>query len=758
MNTWVSAPGKAFLIGEYGVLYGGTALVCAINARVQAYPHRGPEATTSRVVIESAKQVLAHLQATSPEASIGPAPTLDSGRFNLGGRKLGLGSSAAVAVATVGFHLASAGYELDDPKTRQLVHQLAHRAHCDAQDGRGSGADVAVSALGGVLAFRRNVSRPELEPAELPEWLHIGFFDAGQPASTTAYVEAVEQARQLGEIDRAIAQIKRASEDFRFALARLDGFLALSRAVRDHNVGLRRLEALADVTILTPTIDLIIDEAEKRGLAAKPSGAGGGDLVVVFARSRSALDKLAVELFNIHGIIPLSTLELSSQGVRRDPRPPMNSRLAGFFKLSVEDRRQAVAQTTGIDPRRLLPLDAGGLSVERANHIIENVVGTLELPVGIATNFQLNGVDYLVPMCVEESSVVAAASNAAKMIRTGGGFIAHSDPPWMIGQIQLSPPPGNTAPPATVALRSLLEARNALLALADSAHPRLVARGGGARDLEGRVLADDMIVLHVIVDCRDAMGANLVNTVAEILAPRLAALSGWIPGLRILSNLSDRRCAHVRARVPPIALASKGWRGEDVVDRVALASRFAELDPYRAATHNKGIMNGVDAVALATGNDWRALEAGAHAYAARSGTYRPLAVWKKLENGWLEGHMSLPAAVGMVGGATKAHPVARLALEILGCENGAALGQVMTAVGLASNLAALRALATEGIQRGHMSLHARTVAFEAGACGDEVEDLARALIRDGDIKVEQARILLASLRTAKTSSRDPNRK
>ncbi len=755
MNSWISAPGKAFLIGEYAVLYGATALVAAVTARVQASKSTRPF-KPSRVLLEAHKVATKHLEAQRPDAAKVVPPIVDSGRFTHGNRKLGLGSSAAVCVASIGYYLAAAGYDLSDPATQQLVHELAQTAHRAAQDGRGSGADVAVSALGGVLSFRRESGQPVFDRATLPGWLHVGFFDAGEPASTTAYVQAVEQVESRSEVDRAIGQLKRASREFQAALALEDGFERLAEAVRTHNVGLRRLEAVAGVTILTPTIDTIIDAAAKHGLAAKPSGAGGGDLVVVFARSRGDLDQLAVELFKTEGIMPLSNLAISEEGVRRESRPPVCSRLAGFFKLSVDDRRTVVADSTGINPDRLQSLDAGGLSVERANHIIENVVGTLELPVGIATNFRISGVDYLVPMCVEESSVVAAASNAAKMIRTGGGFMAHSDPPWMIAQIQLSPPRSGRAPPAHEALSLLLAARESLLALADSAHPRLVARGGGARAIEGRVLAEDMIVLHVIIDCRDAMGANLVNTVAETLAPRLAALCQWVPGLRILSNLSDRRCAHVWAQVPPEALASKGWRGEDVVDRVALASRFAELDPYRAATHNKGIMNGVDAVALATGNDWRALEAGAHAYAARSGAYGPLAVWNKTDKGWLEGRMSLPVAVGMVGGATKAHPVARLALEILGCENGAELGQVMAAVGLASNLAALRALATEGIQKGHMSLHARTIAAEVGATGEEVELLALALIDDGEIKVDHARDRLAQMRAQK-NHRDPDR-
>ncbi|MCH9682587.1 MAG: hydroxymethylglutaryl-CoA reductase, degradative [Deltaproteobacteria bacterium] len=419
--------------------------------------------------------------------------------------------------------------------------------------------------------------------------------------------------------------------------------------------------------------------------------------------------------------------------------------MAGFFKLSVEQRRSAVSSSTGLSPERLAELDAGSFDVQRANHMIENVVGTMELPLAIATNFRINGRDFLVPMCVEEASVVAAASNAAKMIRAGGGFAADSDPPWMIAQIQLVPTADGPADAAAVS--QAIEADSArLVALADEAHPRLVIRGGGARGLEVRIVDPAMVIVHVLVDCRDAMGANLLNTVAETVAPHLEALTGWQAGLRILSNLADRRCAHVSARVSPEALAGRGFTGPEVVDGIASASRFAELDPYRAATHNKGIMNGVDAVVLATGNDWRAMEASAHAYAARSGRYGPLAVWHKDDDGWLSGRMSLPAAIGVVGGATKTHPVARLALEILGCRGAAELGQVIAAAGLASNLAALRALATEGIQRGHMSLHARSVALGAGARGPEVEALARALVADGEIKADRASTLLAQMR------------
>jgi degradative hydroxymethylglutaryl-CoA reductase len=522
------------------------------------------------------------------------------------------------------------------------------------------------------------------------------------------------------------------------------GLQRIVAACDQHDAGLRRLTELSGAPIMNPTIERIVDLARRAGLAVKPSGAGGGDLVAVFSDTQADIDRFGETLRREHDLVLLSGLCPGAAGLRAEDRIPTNSRLAGFFKLSVGDRRAAVAQAAGIDVERLTDLDAGALDVHRANHMIENVVGTLELPLAIATNFRINGRDFLVPMAVEEASVVAAASNAAKMIRAGGGFVAHSDPPWMIAQVQLLAEPG--AIPGEEAISRILSAHDELLALADGAHPRLVERGGGARQIEARQVAPDMVVVHVLVDCKDAMGANLLNTVAETVAPRLEDLTGYTVGLRILSNLADRRCAHVEARIPPEVLAARGFSGPEVVDRIVSASRFAEVDPYRATTHNKGIMNGVDAVVLATGNDWRAMEASAHAYAARDGRYRPLAVWRKDDTGWLVGQMSLPAAVGVVGGATRVHPVCRLAIEILGTATGAELGQVMAAAGLASNLAALRALATEGIQRGHMSLHARSVALGAGAQGHEIDRLARRLIEDGEIKVERAAILLEELR------------
>ncbi len=744
----VSAPGKAFLIGEYAVLEGVPAMVTAVDVRAVAHAPRGPVADPLSAVVSCAHaRVTRYLEARGEDAT-GPPPVVDTGGFSMGPRKLGLGSSAAVTAAVVGYHLAGHGLDPGDAQVQADALALARAAHAEAQGGGGSGADVAAAVHGGTLRFEAS----HAEPVESPPWLHLGFADAGTPAVTSSFLRAVRQAKTETPLRyrEAMARLRDASEQFMAAHARANdsAFDGIRAACQTHVEGLRMLQAISGVPILTPAIDTIIQTAALAGVAAKPSGAGGGDLVILFAGRRGDIDRLGERLRRDHGLSVLGGLQCNATGLRAEERVPINSRLAGFFKLSVENRREAVARSTGLDLNKFSALDTGSLDVNRADHMIENVVGTLELPLAIATNFRINGRDYLVPMSVEEASVVAAASNAAKMIRSGGGFVATSDAPWMIAQVQLTRP-GPAAIGAEAALERVLDAREQLLALADTAHPRLVQRGGGSRELEARGLDPNMIVVHILVDCRDAMGANLINTVAETVAPRLEQLTGWEAGLRILSNLSDRRCSHVSARVPPHVLRTEHFPGEEVVDLIVSASRFAELDPYRATTHNKGIMNGVDAVVLATGNDWRAMESSAHAFAAQSGEYGPLATWCKDENGELVGEMTLPTAVGVVGGATRVHPVCKLALEILGCSTGAELGQVMAAVGLASNLAALRALATEGIQRGHMSLHARSVALGAGAEGTEVEALARRLIDCGEIKAERAIDLLQDIRENK---------
>jgi len=418
------------------------------------------------------------------------------------------------------------------------------------------------------------------------------------------------------------------------------------------------------------------------------------------------------------------------------------SRFPGFYKVTVGERRALVGEATGADPSDIeRALEAGGLDAETADKFVENVLGTYGLPYGVALNVRVNGHDHVVPMVIEEPSVVAAASNAAKMVRAGGGFTAEWDPPHMIAQVQMR----DVRDPQGAAGRIEAHAVE-ILAIANTAIGGLVARGGGAREVEARVLSEDVVVAHVVIDCKDAMGANLVNSVAEAVADRIAEIvgDGARVGLRILSNLCDKRLVRVRCRVPAETLATDEMGGSDVIDGIVNASRFAELDPYRAATHNKGIMNGVDAVVIATGNDWRAVEAGAHAFATRTGSYKPLAVWRR--NGdELHGFLEMPLALGTVGGTLRVHPAARLSLRMLGVSDAQELAAIAAAVGLASNLAAVRALATDGIQRGHMGLHARSVALAAGAVGDRVGKVAAMIVEARDITLEGARKALGVL-------------
>ena len=394
-----------------------------------------------------------------------------------------------------------------------------------------------------------------------------------------------------------------------------------------------------------------------------------------------------------------------------------SSRLPGFYKLGLEDRVTIIAERAGLTASEKAILMGKGLSPAQADQMIENVVGIHALPLGIAVNFLINGQDYLVPMAIEEPSVVAGASFAARLAREGGGFAASSDDPVMIGQIQVL----DIADP-WAARSELLAHKSRLLQLADQTDPLIVSLGGGAHDLIVRVIKDSivgpMVVVHLLFDCRDAMGANTVNTACEALAPEVENITGGRVVLRILSNLADRRLARATCSIPPDILAFQTFAGQTVAKRIVEAYALAATDPYRAATHNKGIMNGIDAVAVATGQDWRALEAGAHAYAARNGRYTSLSHWSVDAAGNLVGTLELPLAVGIVGGASRVHPTAKAALKILGVKTAQELAEVMAAVGLAQNLAALRALATEGIQRGHMQLHARQVAIAAGATGD----------------------------------------
>jgi hydroxymethylglutaryl-CoA reductase len=419
-----------------------------------------------------------------------------------------------------------------------------------------------------------------------------------------------------------------------------------------------------------------------------------------------------------------------------------SSRIPGFYNLTLDERRSELTSRGLLTPESLAALcgDAG-ISIDQAQHMIENVVGLYALPVGIAINFVINGREVLIPMVVEEPSIVAGASFMAKLARAGGGFIASTTSPEMIGQIQILEVPD----PATARL-ALLESKDQLLAEADEIDPILKKLGGGPRDLEVRVIEDSPIgpflVAHLFYDVCDAMGANAVNTACERLAPQIEAITGGRVHLRILTNLADRRLARGRCTIPLKTLAFNDYSGEQVRDGIIAAWAFAEADPYRATTHNKGIMNGIDAVVLATGNDWRAIEAGAHAYAARNGRYTSLSTWGMDETGNLVGSLEVPMAVGIVGGATKVHPGARAALELMQVKTASELAEIIVSVGLAQNLAAIRALATEGIQRGHMNLHARQVAIAAGAEGDLINRLAQQLVAEKTVRIDRAKAIL----------------
>lgn len=417
-----------------------------------------------------------------------------------------------------------------------------------------------------------------------------------------------------------------------------------------------------------------------------------------------------------------------------------SSRIGGFHKLGVAERIESLAQFVALsDEEKSHLADTGNLSSELAGHLIENVVGTMNIPLGIATNMKIDGRDRLIPMATEESSVVAAVCNAARQCYDYGGFTTSMSGTMMIAQIQLT-----DLPDPQHARIVILERREEIRALCDACDPVLVKLGGGFRDLEVRVLdtrGGTMVITHLVVDTRDAMGANAVNTMAEKIAPHIASWTSGKANLRILSNLADRRLARARCvwRLEDIG-------GEAVRDGMLAAYHFADADPYRAATHNKGIMNGISAIVLATGNDTRAVEAGAHAYAARNGRYASLSTWEATPAGDLVGTLELPMAVGLVGGATRLHPTAKLALKILGVSTAEELARIVAAVGLAQNFSAMKALATTGIQKGHMALHAQNIAMMAGAVGDEIERVARILVANGTVRIDIAEIELKALR------------
>lgn len=427
-----------------------------------------------------------------------------------------------------------------------------------------------------------------------------------------------------------------------------------------------------------------------------------------------------------------------------------NSRIPGFYNLTLEERLKKLAEASNQTIDDLIPFTTGGLSADTADHMIENVVGMYSLPIGIGLNFLINGRDVLIPFVVEEPSIVAGVSFMAKLVRASGGFTATTTESLMIGQMQLI----NVVNMDEARLK-LYEHKAELLQKADRAESTLRKLGGGAKDLEIRLIEESPIgpflVIHLIYDVKDAMGANAVNTACERLAPEIEAITGGKVHLRILSNLSDRRIARARCTIPvnELTMGFETFKGETVRDGIIAAYAFAASDPYRAATHNKGIMNGVDAVVLATGNDWRAIEAGAHAYAARSGRYTSLSTWGKDANGNLVGTIEIPMAVGIVGGATKVHPTAQAAVKLMKIKTAAELAEIIACVGLAQNMAALRALATEGIQRGHMSLHARQIALAAGATGETIDKVAAQMVAEKAIRVSRAEEILKEMQVKK---------
>ena len=413
-----------------------------------------------------------------------------------------------------------------------------------------------------------------------------------------------------------------------------------------------------------------------------------------------------------------------------------SSLISGFYKLSPKERLQLVKEFAGLsDEECALLLNTGSLPLDMADRMIENVVGAFQTPLGIAVNFLINEHDYLIPMAIEEPSVVAAASYAAKIIRDGGGLHTSSTPPIMVGQIQVV----DVKDPYAAKMK-VIQAKEEMLKKANEQDPVLVSAGGGAKDVDAKVIntsQGSMLIAELHVDCRDAMGANAVNTMAEAVAPMIEKLTGGRVYLRIISNLATKRLVRAWCIVPKEAVG-----GEEVVDGIVDAYAFAAADPFRAATHNKGIMNGIIAVVMATCNDHRAIEAGAHSYAVKNGHYTSLSTWEKNENGDLVGLIELPMAVGLIGGAVRTHPIAKIAVKILGVKTANEFGEVLAAVGLAQNLGALRALASEGIQRGHMSLHARNIAVAVGATGELIDLVAEKMVQERKIRMDRAQELI----------------
>jgi hydroxymethylglutaryl-CoA reductase len=424
-------------------------------------------------------------------------------------------------------------------------------------------------------------------------------------------------------------------------------------------------------------------------------------------------------------------------------RSARSSRLPGFYKLSVTDRLDRLDTWQPLSAEEKARLRGQSLPLDKADMMIENVIGTFGLPLGVATNFKINGKDYLIPMAVEETSIIAAASNSAQLIRENGALTAKCEATVMEGQIQLT-----DLPDIARAMRVINESKARLLALANEQDRMLVSLGGGAKDLYCRKLETEsgpMLIVHLAVDVRDAMGANAVNTMLEVLGPLIADQTKGDLHLQIITNYCDRSLTRARFEVKVDCLKWKQFSGRQVAERMVRAYHFADADHYRATTHNKGIMNGIDGILIATGNDWRAVEAACHAYAARSGKYRSLSRYR-IEGDSLIGEIELPIAVGLVGGVTKLHPVAKIALKLLGVTHRSELAEVVASAGLLQNFAAMRALVTAGIQKGHMSLHARNVACFAGADGELAVKVAKQMEQEGKVGFDRARQIIEQLR------------
>ncbi|UJR84165.1 hydroxymethylglutaryl-CoA reductase, degradative [Sandaracinus amylolyticus] len=708
------AHGKIILFGEHAVLYGRPGLVAAIERGVSVSVAPG----TGRLSVSTPGR-------DSSDGDHGRIATAFDEILRVAGVArsalhwdfhvefelppgTGLGSSAAFSTALARAVLRAATGSRDP----QSIAASANAAEA-VFHGQASGIDQAIAQHGGLALYTTADGLRRFPASSAPALrLCVGF--TGHTRSSRSMIARVrsqlerEPQRVLASFDRiatCVADGARAITDG--DLAALGGAMTRNHQELDWlGVSSVEIEALREIAL------------EHGALGAKLTGAGGGGCVIAVApdleRVREAWARAGLHAF-------ITTLDRSSDASVDEPGSSQrargdraSSRIPGFYELTLSERRNELVQRGKLDEGDAALLDRGSLSFEIADQMVENVVGLYALPIGLGLNFRVDGKDHLVPMCVEEPSVVAAASNAAKLVRAGGGFFTETDPPVMIGQLQVLDVADTGA-----AERRLDEHRERLLRRADEILASLVRRGGGARGLEARVLAPSrpgapgMVVVHLHVDCRDAMGANMVNTLAESLAGDVASILGGRPGLRILSNLADRRMVRARCSIPARALDTTRWQGEEVRDGIVRASQFAELDPYRAATHNKGVMNGIDAVTIATGNDWRAVEAGAHAYAARRNRYEPLAIWRVGRDGSLDGSLAMPMAVGTVGGTSRVHPGARLAVKILGVTSAQELAGVIASVGLASNLAALRALACEGIQRGHMSLHNRSQVMAA---------------------------------------------